>query len=388
MKRHSVLFLLIVLSSVSGLGQNFEKFVARVSALPANQQRVVADSFMSASRTLPLLENDTTVIFIHQGPATSLTVAGDASNWDPRGSAMARIGAIDLWYCKKIFESDARLDYKFVVDGNNWVLDEHNPRTCVGGFGANSELRMPRYRESPEYAFSANIPHGTLHDTSFQSEVLGNSRKVRIYTPPSYETSLDSFPVILFHDGLEYITLAQANNTIDYLISKKRITPIIAVFVPPVNRSAEYVTPQIEDFSEFIVHSVMAGVDASYRTRKSPAARAVLGASNGGNISLWLGYHYPHVFGNVGAQSSTIVPSLSEKFQSGSKLNLKLYLDLGTYDIPVLMRMVRNLVPILETRGYPYMYREYHEGHSWGNWRARLKDALEYFFGMSVTQRR
>ena len=378
----------MVVSSANGLGQNFEKLVARISALPTNQQQVVADSFMSASRTLPLLENDTTVFFINQRSATTLTVTGDASNWEARGVAMTRIGATDLWYCKRTFESDARLDYKFVVDGNNWVLDERNPLTCVGGFGANSELRMPLYRESPETWFSRDIPHGTLHDTTFHSDALGNSRKVRIYTPPGYEASKDSFPVILFHDGLEYITLAQTNNTIDYLIAKHRIRPIIAVFVPPVNRTPEYVTSQVEDFSEFIVHTVMAGVDASYRTCRSPGARAIMGASNGGNISLWLGYHHPHVFGNVAAQSSNIEQSLSEEFQSGAKRNLKIYLDMGTYDIPILIRLVRNFLPNLESRGYPFVYREYHEGHSWGNWRARVKDALEYFFGISATPTR
>ena len=388
MKRHGVLFALIVLSSPYGQGQSFETLVTRISALSATQQQVVADSFLSANRTLPLCENDTTVFFIAQRSATTLSVTGDASNWDAKGSAMTRIGATNLWYCRQNFEADARLDYKFVVNGNLWVLDEHNPLTCRGGFGVNSELRMPRYRVSPEYQFSSDIPHGVLHDTTFESTLLGNSRKVRIYTPPGYEASNDSFPVILFHDGLEYITLAQANNILDYLISQKRIMPVIAVFVPPVNRSEEYVFPQLQAFMQFIVRDVMAGVDASYRTRRSPAARAVLGASNGGNISLWLGYQYPHVFGNIGAQSSYIAPSLSERFQSGAKLDLKLYLDLGTYDIPLLMRQVLNFIPMLKEKGYPFLYREYHQGHSWGNWRAHLKDALEYFFGTSTAQTR
>ncbi len=388
MKRHGVLLLLIVLLSAQMWAQKFEQLVERISGLPSNQQQAVADSFVAANRTLPLFENDTTVFFIDKRSATVLTVTGDASNWDPRGFPLTRLGSTDLWYCKKYFEADARLDYKLVVNGTTWVLDEHNPNTCVGGFGPNSELRMPRYRAGSEHEFSPDIPHGALHDTTLHSDVLGNSRTVRIYTPPGYEASKDSFPVILFHDGLEYISLAQANHTIDYLISKNRIAPIIAVFVPPVNRSPEYVSPQIEDFSEFIVHDVMGAVDATYRTRRSPAARAVLGASDGGNISLWLGYHYPHVFGNIGAQSSSIIPSLSSGFQSGAKLNLKLYLDLGTYDIPLLVRLVRNFIPVLKAREYSFMYREYHEGHSWGNWRVHLKDALEYFFGNASAQTR
>lgn len=244
---------------------------------------------------------------------------------------------------------------------------------------------MPKYVTAPEILYYPDIPHGTLHDTVFASTELGNSRVVRVYTPPGYESSRDSFPVILFHDGLEYVSLAQANNIIDYLIWKGRIAPIIAVFVPPVNRTPEYVSTRIDQFSRFIVAELMPSIDARYRTRRDPASRAVLGASNGGNISLWLGYNFPAVFGNVGAQSSYILPSLSKGFQSSAKLKLRLYLDLGTYDIPVLTPMVRSFVPILQSKGYSLRYREVHEGHSWGSWRAHLAGALEFFFGNPST---
>ena len=184
MKRVSLLFFLTVAYQAAGWGQNFEKLVARISALPSEQQQAVADSFVAATKTFPVFENDTTVVFFSKRTATAMAVAGDASNWDPKGFAMTRIGATDLWYCRKNFEADARLDYKFVIDGKNWVIDERNPLTCVGGFGGNSELRMPGYRMGPEYQFYADIPHGTLHDTTFASAALGNSRNVRIYPPP------------------------------------------------------------------------------------------------------------------------------------------------------------------------------------------------------------
>jgi hypothetical protein len=124
----------------------------------------------------------------------------------------------------------------------------------------------------------------------------------------------------------------------------------------------------------------MTVIDARYRTRRNPAARAVIGASNGGNISLWMGYTHPEAFGNIGAQSSNIVSAISSGFQSSPHLDLKLYLDLGTFDIDVLIPLVRGFIPILQSRGYDYRYEEYNEGHSWGNWRAHIDNALEKFF--------
>ncbi len=215
---------------------------------------------------------------------------------------------------------------------------------------------------------------------------LGNSRTIRVYTPPNYEPSPDSLPVILFHDGLEYISLAQANNVIDYLIAQNRIAPIIAVFVPPANRTPEYSGNQIIQFTAFIVNELMPYIDQRYHTKRDPAYRAVLGASLGGNISLMLAYYYPNVFGNAAAQSSYVSGGISDAFQSSPRLNLKLYLDLGTYDLPTLIPLVRNFIPVLQSKGYTYLYREYHEGHSWGNWRAHIDNALEFFFGTSHTR--
>jgi enterochelin esterase family protein len=293
---------------------------------------------------------------------------------------MSRLSTTDLWYCTRVFESDARLDYKFVLNGGTWILDPRNPLTVNGGFGPNSELRMPTYIPAPEIQYYPGIPHGTLRDTTYFSTNLGNSRTIRIYTPPGYESSSDSFGIILFHDGLEYVTLAQANNVIDYLISQNRIKPVIAIFVPPVNRVAEYRTTQINQFSSFITSEIIPYVDSRFRTRHSAEQRAVVGASDGGNITLWLGLYYSNVFGNVAAQSSNIVSTISSGFQNGPMLNLKLYLDLGTYDIGQLIPLVRNFIPILQSRGYTYQYHEYHEGHSWGNWRAHVDNALEMFF--------
>jgi enterochelin esterase family protein len=41
---------------------------------------------------------------------------------------------------------------------------------------------------------------------------------------------------------------------------------------------------------------------------------------------------------------------------------------------------VRNLRSLLTTQNYPYDYLEVNEGHSWGNWRARVGRILTRFF--------
>jgi len=376
---------LIMTSSIAYTG-DFKDFLGRVNSLPDSQKTAVVDSFMGTVNSFPMIEGDTIVHFLYRGSANTITIPGDANGWSTYGYPMNKIAGTDLWYFTRVFEPDARLDYKFLLNGSNWILDPRNPNLVSGGFGANSELRMPDYPPAPEIAFYPNIPHGVLRDTVFYSTYLSNTRTIRIYTPPDYETSSDSFPVIIFHDGLEFISLAQANNVIDYLISRNRIEPVIAVFVPPVNRTAEYAGNQMNQFSSFIVDELVPFIDGRYRTKRSPLFRAVLGASNGGNISLWLGETHPDVFGNIAAQSSNVVSAVMTGFRSSPLLNLKFCVDVGTYDIQVLIPLVHDFVSLIDSMGYPYLFREYHEGHSWGNWRAHVDNALEYFFPAKPSQ--
>jgi enterochelin esterase-like enzyme len=361
--------------------QSFQDFISHLYSLPSEQRQAAVDSFLAVTTEYPVIEYGTLAHFIYTGAPSSVTVPGDANNWDPSSSAMSRVQGTTLWYYSRSFEADARLDYKFVISGSTWILDPRNPRQVSGGFGPNSELPMPQYVQPPEIQYDPAIPHGTLRDTTWYSVYLGNSRTVRVYTPPGYDATADSFSVAYFHDGLEYDSLASADNTIDYLIAQNKIDPIMAVFIPPVNRTEEYAGSLMTAFSQFMVSEIVPYIDGRYRTIGSPSARVVIGASFGGNISLWLGYHYPEIFGRVGAYSSYIADTLARGFSQSPNKDLSLYLDLGTYDKPALIPMVRAFIPILGSKAYEYEYHEYHEGHSWGNWRAHLDNALELFFG-------
>ena len=380
MKSYSNITLLLLFLVVSSSAQTFANFLALLNATPLNERPALVDSFMNAVPAFPFTEQDTLAHFIYRGNANTINVPGDANGWNPSSSPMTQVDGTDFWYRSEVYEEDARLDYKFILNGSNWILDPRNPHQVTGGYGPNSELRMPAYIMPPEIAYYPNISHGTVQDTLFYSVNMGNARTIRVYLPPGYQSSAADYPMILFHDGLEYTTLASAINVLDYLIDQNLIEPVIAVFVPPVNRTEEYAGSLQNQFTNFIVNEMIPWVDSRYRTIPLPEKRAVLGASNGGNISLWLALNHSAVFGNVAAQSSNVQNAISTGFQNTPLLNLKFYMDIGTYDIPILIQLVNNFIPILQSKGYTYLYRVYNEGHSWGNWRAHIDDALIMFF--------
>jgi enterochelin esterase-like enzyme len=375
-----LLGILVLLAPAILCGQTFNDYITRLNIAPLSERPAIVDSFMNAAGSFPFIEGDTLTHFIYRGNASAVNLAGDQTGWDPAGHSFTFISGTDFWYLNADYESDARLDYKFVLPGNTWILDALNPYTCAGGFGPNSELRMPQYVPAPEINYYPAIPHGSIQDTMFFSSNLNNTRRIRVYLPPGYSSSTEDYPLMLFHDGLEYITLANADRVLDYLINEDQIEPVIGVFVPPVNREEEYAGNLQNEFGLFITEEVLPWVDGSFRTLAAPEERATLGASNGGNIALWLGVTYPEQFGKIAAQSSNVESNITNVLQNDPIQNLEFYLDIGTYDIQVLIPMVNNLADLLQARGYPYQFNTYHEGHSWGNWRAHIDNALIQFF--------
>lgn len=371
---------LIFLYASQASAQTFSAFLSRVNSAPNAERPAIVDSFMAAVPGFPFIEPTFQVHYLYRGAASSVSVPGDANGWNPATYNMSQISGTDLWYYSRPFESDARLDYKFVVNGSNWILDPRNPFTVSGGFGPNSELRMPEFIQPLEIENYPDVPQGAIRDTMFASTIMGNTRRVRIYTPPGYDETERHYPLLLVHDGLEFITLARCERVLNYLIRHGQIEPVIAVFVPPVNRNEEYAGNLKDELGQFLTTELLPFVDQTYRTETNPQLRGTMGASNGGNISLWLGITYPEVFGQVIAFSSNVEGTISNTLEQSSDLPLRFYIDIGTYDIAELIPLVQDLQQILQNQDYPYYYQELHDGHSWGNWRGHIDDALRFTF--------
>ena len=360
-------------------GNKLKDILEHIYNAPTALKKQVTDSVMATIKSFPLIENDTLATFMYRGKEKSVLLTGDAFEWSSTGTTLSNIPETDLWILGQLYETDARLDYKFIADGN-WILDPLNKLTCAGGFGNNSELRMPQYQSSPETEYYAGIPHGQVLTQTISSTNLNNSRTIQIYLPPSYSiANKDSFPLAIFHDGLEYISLAKANNTLDYLIAHQKIRPIIGVFIPPVDRPNEYVGSLTPKFTKFISDEILPLVSSQFRVLSAPKYRASIGISNGGDISQHLGFKLSDKIGNVGSFSAG--GGYTNEYLSVSKLNLKYYIDAGTYDQAGFLGNNQNFVNwVLKTKGYDYNFKIFHEGHSWGNWKAHLHYALEDFF--------
>lgn len=376
-------FLLFIVTASVLNAQIFQDFLNQLNSTPEIERQTLVDSFLTATPNFPLTE-DSLAHFIYIGSGSNLAVPGDFNDWNPVNAPMTNISGTNFWYRTEVFEDCARLDYKINYNGI-WIFDPRNPFRAPGGIGDNSELRMPNYIPPAEIDYNSSIPHGTFEDTIFFSYHLHNSRQIIVYLPPGYDQSTKEYPVVLMHDGLEYISLAKMNNVIDYLIYKNEIQPIISIFVPPINRTEEYIDSSQQAYTNFIIQELIPWIDNKYSTNTDPAFRAVMGSSAGGNISMWIGINHPDVIGNVGAFSSYVEDDIQTFLENSHPLKINFYIMLGTYDLPVIKQTVTGFIPALQTKGYNYQFEEFYEGHSYGLWRAHLDDALIMFFPATST---
>ncbi len=374
---------------------------------------VAAERFAScaARATTPLLSpgpspGSIRALFAFRSPAEKVFLAGDMNGWSTSAQPLERLSGTDLHLIEVEVPDGARLDYKLVVSGTEWTLDPWNPRTMTGGYGPNSELRTPAYVPPAEVEPGPANVIGSWEELRLESRAMGGPRSAFVWSSAPAGAS-GPFPVLYFLDGTDYRDFAKAHVVAGNLVGAGRLPPVVLVLVPPVDRRAEYdddrthpvaerpgtgapeVAPAHAAFTRFLVDDLVPAVEARWPVRKDAAGRGVMGASLGGFAALSITARRPGVFGRCGAQSTgggdgggfeALVADLGRL----PAASVRVHLDAGTFEARFhgfdLLSLTRRLRTELSRRQV-VQYREVPEGHSWGSWRARLAEALTFFWG-------
>ncbi len=361
---------------------------------PAEREKAVTRFWeqLVSNHSIPLVIGDS-VLFLYRGKAEKVSWAGDFNGWDPgdSGSKGKLAGNTGIWYMQKSFPSNARLDYKIVVD-KNWIIDAANPNIQYSGFGPNSELRMPGWRYPDCTIARTDIAHGQLSkNIIFRSkkENLNYKIQFKVYLPYGYE-KMKNLPVVYVTDGEEYSNPKEGSmiETLDNLLYDGKILPLIVVFIDPSNPDTVFQNRRMLEYREsmaflnFVCSELVPKIDSNYRTSANPNQRAIMGASLGGWTAAWFGLKRPDIFRLIGIQSPAFSDEILNSFSAASTLPLKIFMSTGTiHDTEV---KARKMYQILEEKNYPLKYIEVNEGHSWGNWRTLIDDLLVYFFNADI----
>jgi predicted alpha/beta superfamily hydrolase len=260
---------------------------------------------------------------------------------------------------------------------------------------------------------------GTLRfHRSIPSRHVEGGRDVIVYLPPGYnEAKSTRYPVLYMHDGQNLFDAATAfanqewglDELAESLIGEGVIEPliIVGIYNAGENRIAEYT--HVRDrrgqggrarlHARFLVEELKPFIDSEYRTLPDTANTGLGGSSLGGLVTLYLGLHYPEVFGKLIVMSPSVWWArraiLREVRKAQGKFNQKIWLDIGTCegsDSEACVRNVRDLRDALLKRGWTLGRDLRHvedegAGHDEKAWGHRMKDALTFLFSPQGAER-
>ncbi len=272
--------------------------------------------------------------------------------------------------------------YSFVVDGVATV-DPLNPVIKIGTITAQSLLDVPG--DPPLFFNERPVPRGTIHLHRYDSESLGTTRGLNVYTPPGYfRESRTAYPVFyLLHGAGDnergWSTIGRAGIILDNLIAENKAVPMIVVM--PDGHA-----PQREGlenaFREDLVKDIIPYVEARYRIKTGPESRALAGLSMGGFQTLDIGLAHQDLFGWIGVFSAGVRDGYEKThgtFLDSANANLRLFwIGIGKTDF--LLERNDNLLKLLREREVKHMFRLSEGGHTWKNWRSYLHEFAQLLF--------
>ncbi len=260
---------------------------------------------------------------------------------------------------------------------------------------------------------TAAVPSGALAQYELPAPWVGGTSpwaNIWVYTPAGYVTSNARYPVLYEvpwgADGWEAGT--HVHGLLDALIANGTLSPSVVVFV---NQAGGPYRPSEcadswdgrEHFDTFVASTVVAWVDAHFRTLRTPLARTLIGFSQGGYCAPTLLFHHPDVFGNAvsfsgyyvagiwspetrlayrpfGGDASLIADDsplvLAERLPRTVRRSLFLVL-VGTPGEPFFGPQLTTFAAALSAGGYRFVELDSVRGHSWAQVRAMLPSALQ-----------
>ncbi len=180
------------------------------------------------------------------------------------------------------------------------------------------------------------------------------NREVRIFIslPKSYSKTDKFYPVLYMHDGQNLFDDKQAYygkswGILEAYEKYPNLPELIIVGIESGDKRTDELTPfkfrfedgeenggKIDDYFDFLIHTLKPFVDKKYRTFKSAKNTGIMGSSFGGVASTYAALKYTKYFTRFGCVSNAYFPFQKEMIeltkQSEIKNVKKIYLDVGT----------------------------------------------------------
>jgi enterochelin esterase family protein len=357
------------------------------------QDAASVDRFL-ARHEVPIVEG-ARCTFLYRGEADEVYVVHRTFGL-PDHLALRRLRGTDLWSAVLELPEGSRVEYQLeVVRGGHRERfnDPLNPRLAHSPVGSSSVCYAHGHVVPDWTQFDPEARPGTLTDLMVPSRALRRDCPVTLYRPARFRRD-GQYPLLIVHDGGDYLQYAAAKTVLDNLIHRLDVAELVAAFVYPGDRLAEYANSAAH--ARFLTAELVPRLEAELPLAGTPSARCLLGASFGAVAALATAYRYPDVYGSLLVESGSfvftdigtdhgggppfepVVRFMNRYRAAPRRVADRMFVSCGMYE-PLIVPN-RSMVPVFEAAGMAVRYTEARDGHSWENWRDQLRDGLSWIF--------
>ena len=339
----------------------------------------------------PVVE-DTRVTFAYRGAADAVRLR----HWIyglPSSMPLERVGRTDLWCLVIELPHGSRLEYKLEIEAGGQrtlIMDPLNPLVSHAPMGSNSVCHATGY-ETPEWvARDDEARPGELEDVSILDPA--GERRVTVYLPARFRRSR-RYPLLVVHDGEDYLRFAALKTVLDNLIHRLEIPSMVVALTQSPDRLREYADDPAH--ARFLAERLVPHLERRYPLVAESSGRGLMGASFGAVASLSAAWRHPGRFGRLLLQSGSFAfTDIGEqrrgplfdpvvKFVNAFRAEPgnpadRIFMSCGMYES--LIYENRSMVPLLQATGMEIRYAEARDGHNWESWRDRLREGLSWLF--------
>jgi enterochelin esterase family protein len=346
-----------------------------------------------AGRAFPIVDGpDITIVYRGEADAVHL------KHWVyglPSSQPLQRVDGTDVWHLTLELPAGSRVEYKLeVVRGGRgeWIQDPLNPNRARDPFGSNSVAHGTGY-EVPSWIHpDPTVTPGRIDELFINHSALGK-RSFGLYLPARFRRTR-RYPLLIVHDGHDYLRYASLGTILDNLIGRLEIPDMVVALTSSPDRLREYADN--EAHARYLADDLVPYLERRLPVDPRPQARCVMGASFGAVASLSAAWRRPGLFGRLLLQSGSFaftdigdrnhrgplfdpVVAFMNHFRARPQaVAERVFVSCGTYES--LIYENRSLVPLLQSTGMDVRFVETRDGHNWENWRDRLREGLSWLF--------
>ncbi|HKE71349.1 MAG TPA: alpha/beta hydrolase-fold protein [Nocardioidaceae bacterium] len=351
------------------------------------------DRFL-ARHEVPIVEGSRCT-FLFRGEADEVSVVQRIVGL-PELLPLRRLRDTDLWYLVLDLPDGSRINYQLeirrgdVVERTNDPLNEKLSYSPVG----TSSVCFAHGYETPEWTMpDPEARPGELVELTVPSRALRRDCQVTLYLPARFRRTA-SYPLLLVHDGPDFLQYAAAKTVLDNLIHRLDVEETVVAFLHPKDRLNEYANSSAH--SRFLTNELVPRLETELPLMGKRSARCLLGSSFGAVASLAAAVRSPETYGSLVLMSGSfvftdigtdhgggevfdpVVKFVNRYRTRPTHVADRLFVSCGVYE--PLIAPNRSMVPTLESAGMTVRYVEARDGHNWENWRDRLRDALTWIY--------